>query len=148
MKITDQHGTDITNLLAPDDAPNAIHSSMQTTISAEVAADGSPQPKSAPSSLPSPDTSQTHAPSDNTFSDLCARHAAQHVTAHADLCAGNVPAAATPLPDYTPTPGEEALNAALSMIAAHVDSALRAIGNLNERLAKLESQPHDNGKLN
>jgi hypothetical protein len=29
------------------------------------------------------------------------------------------------------------------MVAAHVDSALRAIGNLNERLAKLESKPHD-----
>ena len=133
MKITDQHGTDITNLLAPNDAPNAIHSSMQTTTSAEVAADGSPQPKSSPS-LP---------PYDNTFTDLCARHAAQHVTTHADLCTGNAPAAATPLPTYAPTPGEEALNAALSMVAAHVDSALRAIGNLNERLVKLESQPHD-----
>jgi hypothetical protein len=71
------------------------------------------------------------------------------VTAHAELCTGNVPAApAAPHPDYTPTPGEEALNAALSMVAAHVDSALRAIGNLNERLAKLEGQPHDNGKPN
>ncbi len=169
MKIQDQNGQDITADFAPDatSTPSpamtnagaaASHSQQNlrhsfpylaqsqdkasTIAAAQISQypdDTSVRSDDALKNAQRPDTSQT-ASVDPTHAALMAYHAAQHaatVTDAPDDTNADIRS------DYVPTPGEQALHAATSMIAQHVEALYRLCGTLEQRIADLEGSDDD-----
>jgi len=121
MQIQDQNGTDITAELTASTSKEESATLLSPT---NVLPHGS--------AIIVPDV-------DPTFAALTAHHAAQHVCNDVPQHVPEEPAAA-----YIATPGEIALNAALGMVAQHVEYLFKQTADLDTRLKALEHPYNDN----